>query len=79
MQITILVVAALNESYPELEWFRVYTDCFKVGMRGHAGAGVRQEFAHYIPLGTEGTAFKAEVKAIEVTLLNLIPRIRNFN
>ena len=36
-----------------------------------------QEFAHYIQVGAEGAAFEGEVKAIEVTLLNLIPRIHN--
>ena len=48
-------------------------------MYGHAEAEVYcEEFAHYIPIGAEGTASEGKVKPIEVVLLNLIPRIQNF-
>ena len=37
-----------------------------------SGAGVYyQEFAHYIPIGAEGTAFEEKVKAIEIAPLIL--------
>ena len=48
-------------------------------MDGHAGGVYCQEFSFYILIGAEGTAFKVEVKAIEVPPLNLIPRVCNFN
>ena len=47
-------------------------------MHRHAGV-YYEEFAHYIPIGAEGTVVDGEIKAIKVALLNLIPRIHNFN
>ena len=72
------MITAINESYPEPEWVRAYSDGSKVGMGSHPGAGVCQEFAH-MPVDAEGTVFEGEVKAIEVALLSLFPRIHNFN
>ena len=58
----------------------VYSDDSKIGIDSYAGAGVYcQTFAHYIPIGAEGTAFEGEVNAIKEALLNLIPRILSFN
>ena len=49
-------------------------------MHGHVEARVYcQEFAHYIPIGEEGTAFEGEAKTIKVAPLNHFPRIHNFN
>ena len=49
--------------------YKNYNDSSKIGMHGHAGAGVYcQEFAHYIPIGVEGTVFEGEVKAIKIAL-----------
>ena len=61
-----LTVTLIDQRYPG-------PDCSKIRMCGHDGAG---EFAHYVP---EGSSFEEEVKAIKVALLNLIPRIHNFN
>ena len=75
-----LTIDSINESYPEPRWLRVYTNSSKIEMQGHAGRGVYcQEFEHYMPIGAEATVFEMEVKAIEVALPNLIPRIYNFN
>ena len=71
-----LTIAAINESYPEPEWLRLYINGFKIKMHICAEAGdYSQEFAHYIPIGAEGIAFEGKVIDIEVALLNLIPKI----
>ena len=47
-------------------------------MPGHAGAGVYcQEFAHYIPIGAERTAFEGEVNWSSTSKPN--PWIHSFN